>query len=338
MSANVHRRHPLASLIPDGARVLWVASAGGHYAQLMRIANAATASQESQWVTFDTPQTRGTDYFQQPNFVPYIAPRDWRAGVRALKWSVPFLRKRRFDICVSTGAGLALAVLPVALLRGIKVIYIESISRVDGPSMSGRILARIPHIDTYTQHQKWSSPKWKWRGSILDSWALLPAPDRLEPRKIFVTLGTIRPYGFDRAVQAVLSIMNPDDEVVWQLGSTRDPGLPGTVHAEVSQQDFQEFAEWADVTVTHAGVGSLMQLLDLGIRPVLVVRSSVHGEHVDDHQSQIASEMSKRELALVLDLDRPDRDSLTAAAQSSVRSADGSSSRGSSSRTGTDGN
>jgi UDP-N-acetylglucosamine transferase subunit ALG13 len=52
--------------------------------------------------------------------------------------------------------------------------------------------------------------------------------------------------------------------------------------------DFEFAARSADVVVSHAGVGSLLGLLDIGIFPVLVIRRKWRSEHVDDHQQQIA--------------------------------------------------
>ena len=55
------------------------------------------------------------------------------------------------------------------------------------------------------------------------------------------------------------------------------------------------------MVVTHAGVGTVMQLLEWGVHPVVLVRSAGRGEHVDDHQSQIAAVLSEHGLATVAD-------------------------------------
>ncbi|GAB2636583.1 glycosyltransferase [Prescottella soli] len=292
-------------LAPSGARVLWVASSGGHLTELTRIARTTSADEQSDWVTFDTPQTRGALQGQRCHFVDYIAPRDLRRAVKASSWAIRHLRREKYDVCISTGAALAVSVLPVAAAYGCNAIYVESISRVDGPSLTGRILRATPRVRTYTQHAAWSSSSWKWSGSILDGWVAEPRARAKRSRRVFVTLGTIQPYRFDRIVDAVLSVIEPGDEVVWQLGSTVRADLPGKVLREVSQDEFRRLAAESDVTVTHAGVGSILELLDLGLVPVLAVRSSGFDEHVDDHQRQIADEMVRRGLAFELDLEAP---------------------------------
>ncbi len=49
--------------------------------------------------------------------------------------------------------------------------------------------------------------------------------------------------------------------------------------------------------MTHAGVGTLLELLTLGIYPVMGVRRASRGEHVDDHQAQIAELVNRRRIA-----------------------------------------
>jgi UDP-N-acetylglucosamine--N-acetylmuramyl-(pentapeptide) pyrophosphoryl-undecaprenol N-acetylglucosamine transferase len=60
------------------------------------------------------------------------------------------------------------------------------------------------------------------------------------------------------------------------------------VFSYMSPVEFSSAARDADVVVTHAGVGTLLELLGMGIYPVLAVRRGTRGEHVDDHQTEIA--------------------------------------------------
>ena len=93
------------------------------------------------------------------------------------------------------------------------------------------------------------------------------------PLKILVTLGTIAPYRFDRAVDAVLSLLGPGDEVTWQLGATTRTDLPGRVVTQVSPKEMETMSLEADVVVAHSGVGSILQQFSVGKSSVLAVRS-----------------------------------------------------------------
>ena len=62
-------------------------------------------------------------------------------------------RRRRPTRAVSTGSGIALGYLPYLAARGVECHYIESAARVSGPSLTGRILRRVPRVRTYTQYR-----------------------------------------------------------------------------------------------------------------------------------------------------------------------------------------
>lgn len=116
---------------------------------------------------------------------------------------------------------------------------------------------------------------------------------------IFVTLGT-HEQPFDRALDLVIALARRDSVLV-QHGATRPrPGLSGV--------EWSEYLDWApltarmrdaDVVVTHAGVGSAVTAIRAGKKPVLVPRLARYGEHVDDHQLQLAERLAEFGLALV---------------------------------------
>lgn len=304
--------------IPRGAKVLWVTSTGGHLAELNLIAERVQPSAGSRWVTFETAQSIDALQDRPHLFVDYVSPRDVRAAVRAARKVLPLLRRERFDACVSTGAGVAATILPLAAWTGIPTYYVESLARPHGPSTTGRILAHVPRVRTATQYASWADSRWSYAGSILQDWSVEQGPVKEGPLKILVTLGTIAPYRFDRAVDAVLSMLRPEDEVVWQLGSTSRTDLPGEVHEQVSVERLNALSNAADVVVAHSGVGSVLQQFSLGKSPVLAVRRSAHQEHVDDHQTGLAETLSAHGLAGVLDLDRPSRQLLLEAAARTI--------------------
>ncbi|MFC9836881.1 glycosyltransferase [Rhodococcus sp. NPDC127530] len=297
----------LAATIPPGSKVLWVASTGGHLEQLVRIAEGLDDDKSSLWVTFESQQSRSLLSERNVHFVDYVSPRDVRGAINAARKVRPMIVNGDFDFCVSTGAGLAAFVLPMARAHGIQTLYVESVSRTQGPSLTGRLMRIAPGVSTFTQHREWSTRKWRYLGSLLETWDVRQQDKRNDSIKILVTLGTIKPYRFDRAVDAVLKMIEPNDEVVWQLGATARTSLPGMVHTEIRATELMQIAKSSDVVITHSGVGSILSLLDAGIAPVLAVRERASGEHVDDHQKQIADAMVGRGLACRLDLDTPDR-------------------------------
>lgn len=136
--------------------------------------------------------------------------------------------------------------------------------------------------------------------------------------RVFVTLGTIRPYRFDALVDRLAEMSGISFR--WQLGTTVRNDLPGEMHEYLSAGEFAEAISWADVVVSHSGVGTALQLLDDGVVPVLVPRRSVRGEHVDDHQEQVAKFLSSRGLAVAAEAPSLTIDDLLSAASRRVLS------------------
>ncbi|MET4046857.1 MULTISPECIES: glycosyltransferase [unclassified Rhodococcus (in: high G+C Gram-positive bacteria)] len=308
----------LVEIIPAGARVLWVASTGGHLEQLVRMASNVESDPASSWITFDSHQSKSLLRGRNVVNVPYVKPRDFKAAFHAARIVAPSITKDSYDVCVSTGAALASSILPLARIRGLRTIYVESVSRTEGPSLTGRLMRAFPGISTYTQHRTWAKGGWRQLQSLLEEWKPVSVLPKTGSLKLFVTLGTIKPYRFDRAVDSILSLLRPGDEVVWQLGATTRSDLPGETHSEIPASQVLTTALWADVVITHAGVGSILSLLDVGICPILAVRDRDHNEHVDGHQSQIATAMVSRKLAYRLDLSEPRRDTLYSAAATKI--------------------
>lgn len=288
------RRHRIEDL--RGRRTLLVASTGGHLAQLELLAPRLGLDPQGPWLTFDTEQSRSLLRGRDVRTVPYISPRDLRGALVGMVRS--WRHVGEVEAVVSTGAAVALSVLPQALLRGRRVVYIESISRTRGPSLSGRILSRLPRIGLYTQHHAWSDATWRPGPSVLSAYRAQAGPPR-EVRRILVTLGTIAPYRFDRLVDLVLAALadHPDAEVTWQLGATERSDLPGRVETMLSAEELAQEMERVDLVIAHAGVGVAMGILDAGRVPVLLDRRPELDEHVDDHQRQILQFLTERGLA-----------------------------------------
>ena len=294
---------------PRPGRHLLVASTGGHLAQLVKWSKAIGSTGDSLWVTFRSPQSESLLRNRRVLYVPYVAPRDVTRTVSA------FFRMARdidweteaFTAAVSTGAAVGVAGLAAARLHRVPATYIESISRVNGPSLSGRIVSLDRSISTYCQYQHWAGGRWKFLGSLFEDFHRIDRIRTNRPR-LFVTLGTIRPYRFDSAVDAILDTGLADSETVWQVGATTRSSLPGRVVQQLSASEFERCAKEADVVVTHAGVGTIMQLLDMGIYPVIVPRRAHRKEHVDDHQCEIAHLLDRSHIALVCEVDQINRD------------------------------
>lgn len=290
---------------PVERKILFVASTGGHLAELVRIAARLHASADSLWITFDTPQSRSLLRGRRVLYVPYVSPRDALGVLRTYVVTRRALKSETepFSFAVSTGAAVAIGSYVAAWLAGVPRHFIESASRIDGPSLTGRILYRTRLARMYTQHA-WAQGRWTSYPSVISLFEAVDrdvVPQDGRPLRLFVTLGTIKPYRFDRLLDRLLAVGALDDGSTLQVGATVRDDLPGTVVSEMPAVEFEAACREADVVVTHAGVGTILQLLEMGIHPVVVPRLVSEGEHVDDHQVQVCRLVGRLGVAEVVD-------------------------------------
>lgn len=296
--------------------LLAVASTGGHLNELSQLLGRLSPPPERvEWVTFDTAQSRS---LLAEETVHYVRPTPTRAPVSVLRNVPPaarLLRQRRPSMVVSTGAGIALSYLPMARAFRIPAHYIESATRLTGPSATGRILAVHPGIQTYTQDRRWSDRRWSYRGSVFDAFEQTASASGGDAvRRVVVVLGT-NPYPFRRLIERLVEILPSNVEVLWQTGVTDTDGLPIEARPSWPARDLHSAMSDADVVVAHAGVGAALDALASGRIPVLVPRRRDQGEQIDDHQLLVASELADRGLAVVAEPDALDLSTLADAAR-----------------------
>jgi UDP-N-acetylglucosamine transferase subunit ALG13 len=108
---------------------------------------------------------------------------------------------------------------------------------------------------------------------------------------ILLTLGT-HEQPFDRALDLVAPL-GARERVLVQHGHTAPrPGTPGVEWVEFTERErMRELVAEASTVVCHAGTGCIVTAISLGRTPVVIPRLARHGEHVDDHQLQITTEM-----------------------------------------------
>ena len=285
-------------------RALFVANGGGHLKELIHLTQRLPFTvDESLWVTFDSPQSRSLLQGQDVCYVRYSSPRDGWATLVNFVAATRILRRQRFDVAVSTGATVAVSFLPLARLLGIPSHYIESATRADGPSLTGRLLRWAPGVQLHTQHASWAGGRWSFAGSVFDQFQSTPAPGRKAIERVVVTVGASETYGFERLVRALVPLLPPGADILWQTGCADVAEWDIDARRQVPALDLEAAMRDADVVVSHAGVGSALSALESGRRPVLVPREHAFGEHVDNHQFQIAEDLAGRHLAVARRVD-----------------------------------
>lgn len=295
-------------------RALFVCSTGGHLWEMLHWSQRLDPIPDSVvWATHDRAnahQIFALDPGAEVHYVRPVDPKQAGAASVVLGAAWRLLGRTRPDVVVSTGAAVAVPFALAARARGIPFHYLESAARISGPSLTGRIVARVSGQPPSSQSPRSQSPhshagswaRWQYAGSLFDAYATSPAAGRGPLRRVVVALGTQNNFGFRSAVESIARVLSTSavpPEVLWQVGSTDVRGLPVTdPRVHVAEADLLAAMCRADVVITHAGVGLAAMALDSGHVPVLLPRRAARREHTDDHQSELAQLLGARGLGV----------------------------------------
>ena len=110
---------------------------------------------------------------------------------------------------------------------------------------------------------------------------------------ILVTVGT-HTQGFPRLVRAMDEIAGRiEEEVVMQIGATSYIPQNAQHFDFTSQEEMDRLHLEARAIVTHAGAGSIITGLKWGKPLIVMPRLEKYGEHMDDHQLELAEALSR---------------------------------------------
>jgi UDP-N-acetylglucosamine:LPS N-acetylglucosamine transferase len=130
---------PPAPASVRGADVLLVCSSGGHLVQLASL-RRAWQGHSTAWVTDDSRDARSLLRGERVYYGFGPAARSGLNLVRNLRLAHRLITELRPKLLVSTGAALCVPFVWMARLCGVKVFYIESVTRIAGPSLTCRLV------------------------------------------------------------------------------------------------------------------------------------------------------------------------------------------------------
>ncbi|MFW0110119.1 PssD/Cps14F family polysaccharide biosynthesis glycosyltransferase [Rothia sp. P13129] len=119
-------------------KVLLVASAGGHLAQLIAL-DKFWKEHERTWATFELPEVKAALEGETIDWVYFPTTRNIPNAVRNLKVAWKTLRREKPDVVISTGAAVSVSFFAVAKLLKIRTVFIEAYDRITMPTMSARL-------------------------------------------------------------------------------------------------------------------------------------------------------------------------------------------------------
>lgn len=127
---------------------------------------------------------------------------------------------------------------------------------------------------------------------------------------IFVTVGS-RNYPFDRLFKKLDELYENGvlkEEMFAQTGTSKYIPKNYTYKDFISQEEFLEKIEKADIVISHGASGSIMKALNAGKKVIAVTRLEKYGEHINDHQIQNNEAFASNGYVLMADLELADLD------------------------------
>lgn len=147
--------------------MLLICSSGGHLYQLFNLHEYWSKYQRS-WITFESEDVRSLLADEQVITAFHPTTRNIKNFFRNLWLAARVLREIKPRIIVSTGAGIAVPFFYMAKLYGIRTVYVESITRLEGLSLTGRLVYPIAsHFIVQSPELASKLPRAEYKGWIL---------------------------------------------------------------------------------------------------------------------------------------------------------------------------
>lgn len=126
-------------------KVCLVGSSGGHLTHLYML-KPFWQDNERFWVTFDKADAQSILAGERMIPCYYPTNRNLKNLIRNtfLAWKV--LRKEKPDVIISSGAAVAVPFFYLGKLFGAKTVYIEVFDRIDGPTLTGKLVHPIADL------------------------------------------------------------------------------------------------------------------------------------------------------------------------------------------------
>ena len=117
-----------------------VCTSGGHFAT-MKSLKSFWSQHRRIWVSDQKKDTiSALDKGEIVHWLPYQAPRDILTLLQNIPTTLKIINAEKPDFIFSTGASIAINFALIAKLLGIKFVFVESVSRSQELSLSGRLI------------------------------------------------------------------------------------------------------------------------------------------------------------------------------------------------------
>jgi len=120
-------------------RVMLVCSPGGHLLQMFALRSAWEHLPHA-WVTLPAADTSSLLARESVIYGHGPTNRSLSNLVRNIRLAAGVLIRRRPDVMLSTGGGITVPFFVLGRLLGVRLVYVESLTRITGLSLTGRLV------------------------------------------------------------------------------------------------------------------------------------------------------------------------------------------------------
>ncbi len=120
-------------------KLMLVSTSGGHFSTMKGLKSFWSLHQRV-WVTDPKKDTEVLNGEERVYWLPYQGPREVLSFMLNLPKVFKILARERPDLVISTGASIAVSFALASKILGIRFIYVESISRSNELSLSGKLV------------------------------------------------------------------------------------------------------------------------------------------------------------------------------------------------------
>ncbi|MDR2044355.1 MAG: UDP-N-acetylglucosamine--LPS N-acetylglucosamine transferase [Clostridium sp.] len=133
--------------IPESVspRICLLSSSGGHLLHLLLL-KGYWEKRDRFWVTFDKEDARGLLEGEKMFPCRFPTNRNIRNLFRNFAVAARILYKEKPDILISTGAAVAVPFFVLGKLMGKKLVFVEVFDRVDGLTLTGKLVYRLADL------------------------------------------------------------------------------------------------------------------------------------------------------------------------------------------------
>ncbi len=262
-------------------KIALVCSHGGHLTEMLYLMDAFKGH-DVFFITYDHPRTRALPY--RKHLFPNFGKNPYRV-LTNLPSIIKVITKERPDVMVSNGAEIAIPFFYLGKILGIKTIFIECYTRIDEPTITGKLIYPISDyfFVLWPEMLQHYGKKAKYAGGLFKK---IKRKINLKEKKnqIFVITGT-HYLGFERLVKAIDDIAKDIDyEVIIQLGHTPYKPKNAEYFTFIREDEkIRELIKTSKAVITQ-GAMSLIEALNLGSLAVAFPRLKKFNEHINDHQ------------------------------------------------------